>query len=109
MSAAQEPAGSDGPVTVTIIMTFKDDALADAYCRGAAQSLDVTRNFKGCRDIRAFRHPTERNKILLFEEWDNVDDLMAYRTFRRERGDTARATALLQEPMQSDMWLERIA
>ena len=85
---------TDG-VIITIDMTIKPE-LAEAVCGGIPAMFAETRRFSGFRAIRAVRHGTEPNRLLIIEHWDHEQDYQAYFAWRNRDGamDAARAHLL---------------
>lgn len=93
-------------IYVTGVFVLKDEAI-QPFCDGLPELLKATRDFKGCRDIKAIRHIDRPDEFLFLEEWDSNEDYQAYLDWRRSTGITMGDA--LKQPQQFERWSGRVA
>lgn len=95
-------------VTVTVVMTFKPEAV-EAFSGAMAQGLEETKRFEGFRDFRALANTDNPCRLILIEEWDSVKAYQVYMSWRTETGVMNSVNEMLAEPSVVDYWHPPIA
>jgi quinol monooxygenase YgiN len=67
---------------VTIIVAghlFVDPAARDEYLRGCIDVMVLARRTAGCEDFSLTADPIDDHRINIFEQWDSVESVEAFR------------------------------
>ncbi|GGZ16495.1 putative quinol monooxygenase [Novosphingobium colocasiae] len=96
-----------GGVIATVVLEFKLGE-ADLHLANMPAMLEETRAFAGFRDIRVFRDETNRDRLMLLEEWESVGHYRAYVAWRTETGAMDSVGAMLAAAPIIDIWPERM-
>jgi quinol monooxygenase YgiN len=67
---------------VTIIVAghlFVDPAARDEYLRGCIDVMVLARRTAGCEDFSLTADPIDDRRINIFEQWDSVESVEAFR------------------------------
>lgn len=73
-------------VTVTVDYLFKPGR-ADEFCKVLPRVLTDTAGSAGFRNLRAVRHGSEPDRVLLVQTWDDETAYRKYIEWRTQRGD----------------------
>lgn len=94
-------------VTVTVDYLFKP-GFADGFCANLPKVLLDTARFAGFRLLKAFRHGSDPNRVLLLETWEDEASYRKYIAWRTERGDVAKVEEIAVHA-QTEVWPNFIA
>lgn len=97
----------DEGVTVTVDYLFKP-GLADGFCTNLPKVLPDTAQSAGFRKLKAVRHGSDPNRVLLVEIWDDEPSYRQYIAWRTERGDVAKVEELTVH-VHTNVWPNFIA
>lgn len=51
----------------------------EVFVAQASQAVEAARQTKGCRDFVVAADPVEASRVNVYEEWDSVEALLAFR------------------------------
>ncbi len=72
---------------------YVDEADRDAYVQGCREVIASARKAEGCIDFYLTADPIERDRINVFEQWESVEAVEAF----RGSGPSAEQTASIRD------------
>jgi quinol monooxygenase YgiN len=94
-------------VIVTAVLSIKPE-FTDSFSASLPTLFEDTAKQKGFRSIRADRHETHPNKILLVEEWETPQDYRNYVAWRESRGDLGQMAEVMSAAPELNIWSHAI-
>ena len=89
-------------LTVTAIFQIKEGKMDEfmAFIRDPKEGIAKTRAFPGYKDIKFYQDQADKNKLILWQRWENEKAQAAYLKMRTDEGLFDTIGPLMAQPPQ---------